>query len=133
MFASFVPVMMDIAPELAIFASLTGILIGFLISSFGVLVLAVISGYYVKIIKNTLDGEFELPEWDNFKELLKKGAYFLTGMFILQIIRITSYNVCYTKLLRVIFLTPGIFTAAEIPAFIAALTEASSTPSYNFV
>jgi len=86
MFASFVPVMMDIAPELAIFASLTGILIGFLISSFGVLVLAIVSGYYVKIIENTLNGDSKLPEWDNFKELLKKGAYFLTGMFILQVI-----------------------------------------------
>ncbi|MBA2861575.1 DUF4013 domain-containing protein [Methanococcus maripaludis] len=83
MFASAIPVLMNIAPEIALFASLGGVLFGFIIATIGVVVYAFIGGYCVKLIENTLQGSSELPEWENFKELLKKGAYFLTGLFII--------------------------------------------------
>ncbi|WP_459201439.1 DUF4013 domain-containing protein [Methanococcus sp. CF] len=86
MFASLIPSVMDIAPEFALFTSLGGILLGLIIATIGVVFTVLIGGYYMNVIENTLQGSFELPEWENFKELLKKGAYFLVGIFVLQVI-----------------------------------------------
>ena len=83
MFASVIPALMDISPVIALFASLGGVLLGFIILIIGVVVYAFVGGYYAKVIENTLEGSFELPEWENFKELLKKGAYFVVGLFII--------------------------------------------------
>lgn len=86
MFASVIPSLLDIAPELALFTSLGGILAGFIVATIGVVFTAFIYGYYMKVIENTLDGSFELPEWEDFKGLLSKGAHFFLGIFILQLI-----------------------------------------------
>ncbi|MBA2861574.1 DUF4013 domain-containing protein [Methanococcus maripaludis] len=86
MFASLIPSLMDIAPELALVTSLGGVLLGFIVATIGVVFTAFIYGYYMRIIENTLEGSFELPEWEDFKELLTKGAYFFLGIFILQVI-----------------------------------------------
>ncbi|ABR54820.1 conserved hypothetical protein [Methanococcus vannielii SB] len=84
MVAGVIPSIMGMM-NLAIITSIVGIVLGLLISIIGVLVLAVVSGYYVKIIRETIDGKMELPEWGDFKELLKKGATLLMGMFVLQL------------------------------------------------
>ncbi|MBA2839610.1 MFS family permease [Methanococcus maripaludis] len=86
MFASVIPSLLDIAPELALFTSLGGVLVGFIVATIGVVFTAFIYGYYMNVIENTLESSFELPEWEDFKGLLNKGARFFLGIFILQVI-----------------------------------------------
>ena len=77
-----------------------------------------VKGYYRLLIK-----EWKLPEWD----LLIFGLYVLG--FIAAVVyrkyRITSYNVCYTKLLRIAFLgdsiTAGVNGATPYPYLVKEL------------
>uniref|UniRef100_A9A957 MFS family permease n=1 Tax=Methanococcus maripaludis (strain C6 / ATCC BAA-1332) TaxID=444158 RepID=A9A957_METM6 len=73
-------------PQLTLFSGLVGIFLGVIIAMIGVVFTAFIYGYYMRVIENTLGGSFELPEWEDFKVLLNKGAYFFLGIFILQLI-----------------------------------------------
>ena len=47
--------------------------------------------------------------------------------------RITSYNVCYTKLLRTLPSTPGAWASASMAPAPARSPAAHAAPSYNFV
>ncbi|AIJ05505.1 hypothetical protein JH146_0656 [Methanocaldococcus bathoardescens] len=70
-----------------IFKILTGMLIaiavGFLIS---LVIGFVIDGYYVRIMKTTVEGFDNLPEWDNFIDLLMRGFLYFVGVLILAFI-----------------------------------------------
>jgi len=73
-------------PQLTFFSGLVGIFLGVIIATIGVVFTAFIYGYYMRVIENTLEGSLELPEWEDFKVLLNKGAYFFLGIFILNVI-----------------------------------------------
>ena len=91
--------------------SIGGSLIGFVSIIIGLVAYVFTGGYCVKVIENTLKGSFELPKWENYKELLKQGVYFFMGLVIIYaafnliasifIIVITSYSIHYTKLYEI--------------------------------
>ncbi|XRP96705.1 DUF4013 domain-containing protein [Methanocaldococcus sp. 16A] len=66
---------------------LTGMLIaiavGFLIS---LVIEFVIDGYYVRIMKTTVEGFDNLPEWDNLVDLLMRGFLYFIGILILAFV-----------------------------------------------
>ncbi len=57
--------------------------IGFLI---GLIVGFLVDGYYVRVMKTTVEGSNTLPEWNNITDLLIKGFLYTIGTFILGII-----------------------------------------------
>ncbi|EHP86462.1 DUF4013 domain-containing protein [Methanotorris formicicus] len=71
---------------------MTGVILGGAFSLIGFLCLLAISGYYMQIIKYTLEDKNELPEWENFLHMVKKGFLYAVGISILTIlINIPSY------------------------------------------
>ena len=63
------------------------ILISFAIKIFAILLLLIISiiqmGYYIKISKNTVESINILPEWENFRALIKNGLMYYIASTIL--------------------------------------------------
>ncbi|WP_456374293.1 DUF4013 domain-containing protein [Methanocaldococcus sp.] len=57
--------------------------IGFLI---GLIVGFLVDGYYVRVMKTTVEGSNTLPEWNNISDLLVKGFLYTIGTLILVII-----------------------------------------------
>jgi len=51
----------------------------------GLVVSTLISGYYVRVMRTTVEGLDEAPNWDNIRYLLVKGILYLFGDFILVI------------------------------------------------
>jgi len=51
------------------------------------LILSIIqTGYFIKIAKNTIEWDDNLPKWENFKDLFIKGIKYAVGMILLGII-----------------------------------------------
>ncbi len=59
--------------------SLIGLLISFILGF-------LVDGYYVRVLKTTVEGSNKLPEWNNFVNLLVKGFLYAVGGLILMII-----------------------------------------------
>ncbi|CAB3289100.1 conserved membrane protein of unknown function [Methanocaldococcus lauensis] len=57
--------------------------IGFLI---GLIVGFLVDGYYIRVMKTTVEGSNTLPEWNNISDLLVKGFLYTIGTLILVII-----------------------------------------------
>jgi len=68
-------------PHLTPLIIIVGVLafIGFLISF-------LVYGYYVKVMKSTLEGNNQLPEWDGFGEMFIKGILWCFGGLLVSII-----------------------------------------------
>ncbi|WP_456416805.1 DUF4013 domain-containing protein [Methanocaldococcus sp.] len=45
-----------------------------------------VNGYYVRVMKTTVEGSNTLPEWSNITDLLIKGFLYAVGIFILLVI-----------------------------------------------
>ncbi|AEF96852.1 DUF4013 domain-containing protein [Methanotorris igneus] len=95
MFLIILGIMPHMMPEniqhLQVFGVL-GVILGGGFSLVGLLCSLVISGYYMQIIKYTLNDKNELPEWENFLDMIKKGFLYMVGVSILSIlINIPSY------------------------------------------
>ncbi|WP_048197462.1 DUF4013 domain-containing protein [Methanocaldococcus sp. FS406-22] len=60
------------------------------IGGFGFLIALIISfivdGYYVRVMKTTVENYDILPDWDNVADLLKRGFLYWIGVVILLII-----------------------------------------------
>ena len=70
-----------------IFKILTGMLIAIIIGFLISLVIGfIVDGYYVRIMKTTVEGNDNLPEWDNFIDLLVRGFLYFVGILILAFI-----------------------------------------------
>ncbi|WP_456374291.1 DUF4013 domain-containing protein [Methanocaldococcus sp.] len=54
---------------------LIGLIVGFLVD-----------GYYVRVMRTTVEGSNELPEWSNITDLLIRGFLYAVGVFILLVI-----------------------------------------------
>jgi hypothetical protein len=52
----------------------------------GLILLIIQTGYFIKIAKNTVEGDDNLPKWENFKDLFIKGIKYAVGMILLGII-----------------------------------------------
>jgi len=46
----------------------------------------IVLGYYIGVIKNTLEGLNTLPNWSNFGEIVKDGILYFLALFILTIL-----------------------------------------------
>jgi len=49
-------------------------------------VIIAINGYYIAVIKNTLEGLDTLPDWSNLGEILRDGALYIGALFILLLV-----------------------------------------------
>ena len=46
----------------------------------------VINGYYIAVIKNTLEGLDTLPDWSNLGEIVKDGILYMIALFIITLL-----------------------------------------------
>ena len=50
------------------------------------IVIIAINGYYIAVIRNTLQGLDTLPDWSNLGEILRDGALYIGALFILLLV-----------------------------------------------
>ncbi|ACV24075.1 DUF4013 domain-containing protein [Methanocaldococcus fervens] len=77
----------DVSSNIPNFEILTSLLtvmaVGFLIS---LIIGFIIDGYYVRVMKTTVEGFNNLPEWNNFADLFVKGILYVIGSLILAVV-----------------------------------------------
>lgn len=77
------------------------------VASFGFLIALIvgfiIDGYYVRVMKTTVENYNILPDWDNIVDLLKRGFVYFVGEIILSII---------FAIIPVLFIVLGMFLMA---------------------
>lgn len=66
---------------LMVFGTIFGL---FFIFSF--LLIFLVNGYYIRTVKDTINGNIGIPDWNNIFGLLKKGISYTFGLFLLGII-----------------------------------------------
>ena len=80
-----------ILPDFSLFYQLStmeqiiAVILGIL-ALLGLILLIIQTGYFIKIAKNTIEGDDNLPKWENFKDLFLKGIKYAVGMILLGII-----------------------------------------------
>ncbi|MBP2172235.1 DUF4013 domain-containing protein [Methanococcus voltae] len=75
----------NMTPE-TIIMLLTTAGIGFLIwLVVSILISLATNGYIVKLVKTTVEGEQQLPEWEEWGDLLTKGLIFVIGSFLVAV------------------------------------------------
>lgn len=105
---------------LMVFGTIFGL---FFIFSF--LLIFLVNGYYIRTVKNTINGNIGIPDWNNTFELLKKGISYTFGLFLIGIIfQIPVYSLSF----GLIFLN---FEISEL--FISAFAFLLSFFSWGYI
>ncbi|MEO2117935.1 MAG: DUF4013 domain-containing protein [Methanocaldococcus sp.] len=78
-----------------------------IVASFGFLIALIvgfiIDGYYVRVMKTTVENYHILPDWDNIIDLLKRGFVYFVGEIVLSII---------FAIIPILFIVVGAFLVA---------------------
>ncbi|AEH06222.1 DUF4013 domain-containing protein [Methanothermococcus okinawensis] len=102
-------------------SSLTPIIALFIVASlFTIIISIILTGYYIKVSKHTLNSINILPEWENFGALIKDGFIYYIAMLILALIVVGIPVV----LMAILFVATGWVSIAN-PQYLAGMPNSS--------
>ncbi|ABR55564.1 conserved hypothetical protein [Methanococcus vannielii SB] len=138
-FAIFYPLIGQLVPLNFPYNSGIIMTIGFLIGLISLILMIVVSGYFLNIIKKSINKSENLPDWNNYYGLFKTGFVFFIGVMFISIAftiiqQLINYLIGYTGtnegILIAISIFISIFQSLYIP--IASISYAHKGDFYAF-